>query len=101
MNTPEMWQTEELVYTQKRMLYTERINVYFSDREPNQDWGYPAQFHNWWAPTSYKLSREHEEFWLLIANPTENSFRVQVQLDNSLSLMAATLITTALSLILL
>ena len=55
MRDSSLWQTDDLDYPTKRMKYTERVNVYFLKREPTNEWGYPAQFHNWWVPTQYKL----------------------------------------------
>lgn len=87
----ETWEFGDLEYTQKRMKYTERVNVYFSDREPAMDWGYPAQFHNLWEPEGTNMQTYGSEFWVMVANPTTHSFRIQMKLDNATSLAISAL----------
>jgi hypothetical protein len=44
------WNLDGHTYPEKRMHYAQRVNVYFMDREPTENWGYVAQFHNIWTP---------------------------------------------------
>lgn len=93
------WELGDYTYPEKRMHYSSRVNVYFMDREPAEDWGYPAQFHNIWSPEPRKLSLDGQEFYVMIANPTETSYRIQVVLDSAFSLVSSLFAVTTLSLL--
>ena len=91
MDHEESWELGDLEYSEKRMKYVERVNVYFSDREPTVDWGYPSQFHNLWEPENTGIQAFGTEFWVMVANPTTDSYRIQMKLDNATTLAISAL----------
>ena len=60
------------------------LKVYFSEREPTEDWGYPTQLDDLYFDEPTAIDQYGKDVWFVIANPSLYYYQTQMRLAQAI-----------------
>ena len=58
------------------MINLDMLKVYFTNREPTKDWGYPTQMDDLYTDTAIQMSQYSNPMYVTIANPSHEALPI-------------------------